>query len=86
MKRWEDLIDEERKRQDKKWGQQDVTPEWWALYILEELGEVAKAILHTFGSDPNPTARGNLLQELVQVGALAKAMYESGVRNGWIET
>lgn len=85
MLSWEQLVDEERRRQDAKWGQQDTTPEWWLTYIVEELGEVAKAILHTFGNDPNPTAKGNLLEELIQVAALAKAMYESGVRNGWIK-
>jgi len=86
MKSWEDLISEERKRQDEKWGAQtDVHPWWWLLYITEETGELAQAICHTFGSgkEPNPTAKGNMLKELVQVGALAKAMYECGVRNHW---
>lgn len=83
MKTWEDLIDEERKRQDEKRGVQDASPEWWMLYIIKEVGELSKAIIH----EPNPTAKGKvqMLQELVQVGALAKAMYESGIRNGWLE-
>lgn len=87
MENWEKLIDEERKRQDAKWGIQDVDPCWWLLYIAEEVGELSQAICHTFGSgkEPNPTAKGNVLKELVQVGALAKAMYESGIRNGWLE-
>lgn len=83
---YEELIEEERKRQDIKWGIQDVHPGWWLLYIAEEVGELSQAITHTFGSgkEPNPTAKGNVLKELIQVGALAKAMYESGIRKGWL--
>ena len=57
-----DLIQIERDNQDAKWGEQHHTDEKWALIILEELGEAAKAL--------NDGDEANFLAEIVQVSAL----------------
>lgn len=35
----------ERFRQEKKWGEQNHSPEWWLAILTEEVGELAQAIL-----------------------------------------
>lgn len=58
---------EERERQDKKWGIQQHPPAWWMLIIMEEIGEMAKAIQED----------GNLEEEAIQSIASIMAMLES---------
>ena len=68
-------VQAERKRQVKKWGQQDHHPSWWLTILAEEFGEAAKAIIE-----------GDFLQcheELVQVSAVAASAAESIERNNW---
>lgn len=70
-------IDEERDRQDAKWGVQNHTPEWWLAILMEEVGELAQAILETHfdnGTDLGGTA--NIRKEAVQCAAVAMAMIE----------
>jgi NTP pyrophosphatase (non-canonical NTP hydrolase) len=64
-----ELIKEERKRQDKKWGvgYQQSAGTWLAI-LMEEVGEVAKAVL-TGDWD-------NGKKELIQVAAVCVAWLE----------
>ena len=70
-------IDEERDRQDARWGVQNHAPEWWLAILTEEVGELAQAILETHfdnGTDLGGTA--NIRKEAVQCAAVAMAMIE----------
>lgn len=73
-------IMDERRRQDEKWGEQNIlNPEWLAV-ITEELGEVAEAVLqHRFSPKEQVRANGleDLRCELVQVAAVAVAWVEA---------
>jgi NTP pyrophosphatase (non-canonical NTP hydrolase) len=66
-------IADERIRQDAKWGEQNHYPARWVTILVEEVGEMAKAILN---EDLAHTRK-----ELVQVAAVAIAMLESLDRN-----
>jgi NTP pyrophosphatase (non-canonical NTP hydrolase) len=58
----------ERKAQDAKWGEQNHDDKTWLAILVEEVGELAQAILHDeFGGRAAGTAR----EELVQVAAVA---------------
>lgn len=58
------LINAERERQDRKWGEQaDHSPEKWLAILTEEVGETAEAILEH--------NRPNMIEELIQVAAVA---------------
>lgn len=59
----------ERMRQFKKWGVQDHDEDRWMVILMEEVGEVARAIF-----DENPD---NYREELVQVAAVAVAAIEA---------
>ena len=61
------LVDE-RKRQDEKWGQNIVDRDRMVVVLLEEVGEVARALLDGDVS--------NLSTELIQVGAVCSKFYE----------
>ena len=64
-----EMIAEERQRQDAKWGPDRVlTPMLWLTILMEEVGEVARAILERDWA--------NLLIEIVQVAAVAVAWLE----------
>ena len=69
----------ERKRQDDKWGEQNHDAGVWALIILEEIGEWAKAELHRrFGGEDKDNAK----TEAMQVSAVALAIVECMNRHG----
>ena len=57
-----DLIESERNAQDAKWGEQNHSDEKWLAIAVEELGEVAKAVLENNDVE--------LLPEIVQVVAV----------------
>lgn len=59
----------ERSRQYQKWGLQDHDEDKWMTILMEEIGEVARAILE---DDPN-----NYREELIQVAAVAFAAIEA---------
>ena len=65
-------IREERIRQDEKWGVQDHDDFIWNAILVEEVGEVSKALL----------IGGDLESELVQVAAVTIAWLESLYNNG----
>lgn len=68
-------IEQERARQDEKWGIQNHEPEVWLAILTEEVGEVAQEMLARRFVNP---MKGNtlLVNELVQVAAVAVAMIE----------
>jgi len=66
------LIQEERARQDRVWGQQDHDDLYWFAILMEEVGEVAKALVK---GKPTETR-----VELIQVSAVAVAWLESTER------
>jgi len=62
------LIQEERKRQIEKWGEQKHDDYHWLAILTEEVGELAQAILHSeFGGK----AAGTTQAELIQVAAVS---------------
>ena len=80
---FEGLIRRERDRQDIKWGEQNHEPLLWLAILGEEFGELSSAILNTV-FNPTMQRSANMEEELVQVAAVCKAMWESGRRNGWL--
>lgn len=68
MSIWE-AIQAERRRQDEKFGVQDHSPEKWLAILVEEVGEVAQAILQGTVEDYR--------EEVVQVAAVAVAILEA---------
>ena len=70
----------ERTRQDKKWGEQNHSPQWWLAILMEEVGELAQAILEThFDKNAEHTTKGgveNIRKEAVQCAAVAVALIE----------
>lgn len=68
---WIELIQDERARQDAKWGaDQHHDPHLWTTILAEEFGEVARAVLEHDAA--------GLRAELVQVAAVCVAWLESG--------
>ena len=61
-------IQEERDRQNAKWGVKSLPPTIWLPVLVEEVGEVARAIME----QDNQAMRG----ELVQVAAVCIAWLE----------
>ena len=69
-----DLIQIERNAQDAKWGKQRHSDLKWTAIALEELGEVAKAVIE--GNEKG------LLVEIVQVAAVLENWVTS---RGWYQ-
>tara|TARA_Y100001954_G_C15774753_1_gene586354 strand:- start:1012 stop:1245 length:234 start_codon:yes stop_codon:yes gene_type:complete len=67
------LILEERQKQDEKWGEQNHNIYKWLAILGEEVGEVNKAVLEDNYKD--------VINELIQIGAVTVAMIESLERN-----
>lgn len=68
-----DEIDDERIKQDDKWGEQNHDPITWLSILMEEIGEVSQCALHQkFGGE----AAGKYRHELIQVAAVAISMLE----------
>ena len=63
----------ERARQDEKWGEQNHDIYKWLAILGEEVGEANKAALENDYSE--------LMEELIQIGAVTVAMIESLERN-----
>ena len=73
---------EERKRQDKKFGQQDHDPFVYLNVLMEEVGETSQAALQTvFGGDEG--GLDHLRKEAVEVAAVALAIVECLDRGQW---
>lgn len=65
-------IEAERLRQDELWGEQGHTLDRWLTILVEEVGEVAKAMQ---GDDPD-RVEDEAEEELVQVAAVAVQIVE----------
>lgn len=70
----------ERDAQDGKWGEQNHPPEWYLAILVEEVGELAQAIVQAQHEEGDPK---RIRRELVQVAAVALAMLECCDRNRW---
>lgn len=83
------IIEDERRRQDRKWGEQNHQPEKWICILMEEVGEAAKAVLEAFPHTIQIEDREYWLQryrkELIEVAAVAVAAVESLHRNEWLK-
>ena len=73
-------VNEERKRQDGKWGEQNHEPVYWLGILGEEFGELCLAVNETvFDNGPENRRKGgyeNMRSEAVQVAAVAVAFVE----------
>jgi NTP pyrophosphatase (non-canonical NTP hydrolase) len=67
-------IQEERRRQDEKWGEQNHDDTWWLAILMEEVGELAQAMLHSSFGGPHA---GTERTELTQVAAVAVQWLEA---------
>ena len=65
-------IQDERRRQDAKWGRPSHSSQYWLVILIEEVGEIAQAILQR-KLDEYVTA-------LIQAAAVIVAMLEA---EGW---
>ena len=77
-------IENERKKQDEIWGEQNHGTFFWLTVLMEEVGEASKAALEA-NIYMNPNNRAIFFkeyrQELIQVAAVAVAAIESLERN-----
>lgn len=71
-------VQDERNRQDKKWGKQSNHPYLWNTILGEEVGEVNQASLDC---ENGTDTQEHLEEELVQVIAVAIAYLED-IRSG----
>ena len=78
------MVAQERWRQDKKWGQQEHDAFIWLAILGEEFGELQKAVLEVAFPDYYLRLLKQPETELIQVAAVAQAMWESGKRNSWL--
>lgn len=78
---FDQMVAAERLRQNQRWGEQNHTPEIWLAILVEEVGEIARAMLeYRF----NEAAKEDIGSELIQSAAVLHAIWESGRRNGWL--
>ena len=68
-------IQNERKRQDKLWGEQNHKPTAWIPILMEEVGEVCHEINEGYKRN------GSYREELIQVASVALQMLECFDRN-----
>lgn len=67
-------VQQEIARQIGKWGLQEHEPSLWNAILVEEVGEVSKAILETWFQGKDHTDNGSqYCKELIQVAAVAIA-------------
>jgi len=81
----DDLILAERDRQDRKWGEQNHDHQWWMLILMEEVGELAQAVLERQFGGSHGTPQ-QIKAEAVQVAAVAHAFLEYIERRAEIMT
>ena len=78
------LVDDERNRQDAKWGEQNHEPEIWVGILGEEYGEYCEAVNETvFNNGPEERRKGgtgNMIKELTHVAAVAVGAIECLMR------
>lgn len=75
---------EERIRQDKKWGEQNHNPYIYLAILVEEVGELAQAVLQTqFGGDKG--GWDNVRKEAIHTAAVSLALLECLDREKWVD-
>ena len=78
------LVNDERNRQDAKWGIQNHAQSQWVGILGEEFGEYCQAVNETYLNNATKKHEGgydNLLKELTHVAAVAVGAMESLMRN-----
>ena len=78
------LIEDERNRQDAKWGEQNHPPEKWTSILGEEFGEYCQAVNETVINNADKKHLGgydNMMTELTHVAAVAVGAMECLMRN-----
>lgn len=78
------LIEDERNRQDAKWGEQNHTQQGWIGILGEEYGEYCQAVNETYLDNATKKHEGgyeNILRELTHVAAVAVGAMECLMRN-----
>ena len=71
----------ERLRQDDKWKEQNHDPYTYLAILIEEVGEIGKAILEHYFEGAEPT---KIREEVVHACAVALAMIECLDRDNWM--
>lgn len=78
------LVDKERDRQEKKWGDQSGNhPCDWMSILGEEFGELCEAVNETCFSNASHPDRGGIdkiIKEATQVAAVAVAIIEAALK------
>lgn len=78
------LINQERERQDTKWGEQNHPPHFWTGILGEEYGEYCEAVNETvFYNGEEERKKGgydNMMTELTHVAAVAVGAMEALMR------
>jgi len=78
------LVNQERNRQDEKWGEQNHPPQYWTGILGEEFGEYCQAVNETvFDNGAEARKKGgydNMMKELTQVAAVAVGAMEALMR------
>ena len=73
---------QERVRQDEKWGEQNYDPFTYLTILMEEVGELSQAALHTrFGGEQGGLE--HMRKEAVHSAAVALAIVECLDRGKW---
>lgn len=72
-------IQNERDRQDQKWGEQNHGMEWWLAILMEEVGELSQATLEKHFGGRHGTDE-QIMSEAIQVAAVAQATVECLIR------
>lgn len=71
---------DERKRQDQKWGEQNLDPFTYLAILMEEVGEFSQCALHDkFGG----AEAVKLQEEAIHMAAVAMAIVECIDRDKW---
>jgi len=87
------LVDNERNRENAKWGEQNHPPQFWVGILGEEFGEYCQAVNETvFDNGESERAKGgtdNIILELTHVAAVAVSHIEcllrqKGGKDKWI--
>lgn len=78
------LVNQERNRQDAKWGEQNHPHQYWTGILGEEFGEYCQAVNETvFDNGAEARKKGgydNMMKELTQVAAVAVRAMEALMR------
>jgi NTP pyrophosphatase (non-canonical NTP hydrolase) len=78
-----ELVLYERSNQDRKWGYpQHNTPFEWMSILMEEVGELATAMNDTFIGKDSEQDVSKILNEAIQVSAVALSIIEHYSNNG----